>query len=134
MCIRDRVRTALDRAAAGIQGKFDRQPTVEASIRRTIGKAYFDLGVYPEAQRQWERAVDLRRRVLGPDHPDTLTSMNDLADAYRVQSAYKQAEPLFIKVLETRRRVLGEENPATLSSMNELANLYLCLLYTSRCV
>jgi len=120
-----KVRTALDRAAAGIQGKFDRQPTVEASIRRTIGKAYFDLGVYPEAQRQWERAVDLRRRVLGPDHPDTLTSMNDLADAYRVQSAYKQAEPLFIKVLETRRRVLGEENPATLSSMNELANLYL---------
>ncbi len=120
-----KVRTALDRAAARIQGKFDAQPTVEASIRQTIGQAYFDLGVYPEAQRQWERAVELRRRVLGPDHPDTLTSMNDLADAYRVQSAYKQAEPLFTKVLETRRRVLGEDNPATLSSMNELANLYL---------
>ncbi len=120
-----KVRTALDRSAAAIPGKFDRQPTVEASIRQTIGKAYFDLGVYPEAQRQWERVVDLRRKVLGPDHPDTLTSMSDLADAYRVQSAYKQAEPLFSKVLETRRRVLGGENPATLSSMNELANLYL---------
>ena len=120
-----KVRTALDRAAAGITGKFDRQPGVEASIRQTIGKAYFDLGVYPEAQRQWERAVELRRRVLGQDHPDTLTSMNDLADAYRVQSAYKQAEPLFTKVLETRRRVLGEDNPATLSSINELASLYL---------
>jgi eukaryotic-like serine/threonine-protein kinase len=120
-----KVRTALDRAAAGIQGKFDRQPSVEASIRQTIGKAYFDLGVYREAQRHWERAVELRRRVLGADHPDTLTSMNDLADAYRVQSAYKQAEPLFTKVLETRRRVQGDENPDTLSSMNELANLYL---------
>jgi tetratricopeptide (TPR) repeat protein len=120
-----KVRTALDRAAAGIPGKFDGQPTVEASIRQTIGKAYFDLGVYPEAQRQWERAVELRRRILGPDHPDTLTTMNDLANAYRVQSAYKQAEPLFTKVLETRGRVLGVENPATLSSMNELANLYL---------
>jgi tetratricopeptide (TPR) repeat protein len=120
-----KVRTALDRAAAGIPGKFDRQPAVEASIRHTIGKAYFDLGVYPEAQRQWERAVDLRRGALGPDHPDTLTSLNDLADSYRVQSAFAQAEPLFIKVLETRRRVLGEQNPATLSSMNELANLYL---------
>ena len=50
-----KVRTVLDRAAARIQGKFDEQPTVEASIRHTIGKAYFDLGVYPEAQRQWER-------------------------------------------------------------------------------
>jgi tetratricopeptide (TPR) repeat protein len=120
-----KVRTALDRAAAGIPGKFGGQPIVEASIRQTIGKAYFDLGVYPEAQRQWERAVELRRRVLGPDHPDTLTSLNDLADAFRVQSAFAQAEPLFTNVLETRRRVLGANNPATLSSMNELANLYL---------
>jgi len=120
-----KVRTALDRAAARIQGEFDRQPAVEASIRQTIGKAYFDLGVYPEAQRQWERAVELRRRVLGPEHPDTLTSTSDLADAYRVQSAYAQAEPLLTRILETRRRVLGEDNPATLSSMNDLANLYL---------
>ena len=120
-----KVRTALDRAAAAIPGKFDRQPTVEASIRQTIGKAYFDLGVYPEAQRQWERAVELRRRVLGPEHPDTLTSLSELANAYRVQSAFAQAEPLLTKVLETRRRVLGDEDPATLSSLNELANLYL---------
>ncbi len=120
-----KVRTALDRAAAAIQGKFARQPAVEASIRQTVGTAYFDLGVYPEAQRQFERALELRRGVLGPDNSDTLTSMNDLADAYRMQSLYKQAEPLFIQVLETRRRVLGEENPDTLNSMNELANLYL---------
>jgi hypothetical protein len=32
-----KVRTALDRAAAGIQGKFPGQPLVEASIRQTIG-------------------------------------------------------------------------------------------------
>jgi tetratricopeptide (TPR) repeat protein len=120
-----KVRTALDRAAAGIQGKFDRQPAVEASIRHTVGKAYFDLGVYPEAQRQLERAVQLRRRVLGRDHPDALSSMNDLADAYRKQSLYAQAAPLLNEVLETRRRVLGETNPATVSSMHEVGLLYL---------
>jgi hypothetical protein len=42
-----KVRTALDRAAAGIQGKFDKQPLVEASIRQTIGNTYLDLGIYP---------------------------------------------------------------------------------------
>jgi tetratricopeptide (TPR) repeat protein len=120
-----KVRTVLDRAAAKIQGKFYAQPRVEASIRYTIGKAYFDLGVYPEAQRQWERAVELQRRAVGPDHPDTLTSMNDLADAYRMQSVYAQAELLLSEVVEKRRRVLGEENPETLNSMNELAVLYL---------
>jgi tetratricopeptide (TPR) repeat protein len=120
-----KVRTALDRAAAGIQGKFDGQPAVEASIRQTIGNAYFDLGVYPEAQRQFERALELRRRVLGQDHPDTLATMNDLADAYRVQSAFAQAETLLTKVLETQRRVLGEENRDSLTSMNGLATVYL---------
>ena len=120
-----KVRTALDRAAAAIPGKFDQQPAVEASIRQTIGKAYFDLGVYREAQRHWERAVELRQQALGPDHSDTLASLSALADAYRVQSAFKQAEPLLTKVLETQRRLLGEENPATLSSMNGLAMLYL---------
>ena len=38
-----KVRTALDRAAARIEGKFQAQPLVEASIRLTIGKTYKDL-------------------------------------------------------------------------------------------
>ncbi len=67
-----KVRTALDRAAARIEGKFKQQPLVEASIRQTIGDAYRDLGLYSEAQRQVERALDLRRRVLGELHPDAL--------------------------------------------------------------
>ena len=45
-----KVRTALDRAATRIAGKFDAQPAVEASIRETIGRTYKDLGLYPEAQ------------------------------------------------------------------------------------
>ena len=50
-----KVRTALDRAAAGIEGKFEAQPLVEASIRLTIGKTYEDLGLYPEAERHLAR-------------------------------------------------------------------------------
>jgi serine/threonine protein kinase len=64
-----KVRTALERAAARLAGKFDAQPLVEASIRLTIGNAYRDLGQYPEAQREFERAFELRRGTLGPEHP-----------------------------------------------------------------
>ena len=64
-----KVRTALDRAAARIAGKFDAQPLVEASVRLTIGSTYMELGQYPQAQRELERAVDLRRRFLGEAHP-----------------------------------------------------------------
>ena len=74
-----KVRTALDRAAAGIEGKFESQPLVEASIRLTIGKTYEDLGLYPEAERHMGRALELRRRVLGEEDTSLLTSMSDMA-------------------------------------------------------
>jgi len=119
-----KVRTALERAAAGIEGKFEKQPLVEASIRQTIGMTYRDLGLYTEAQRQLEKALTLRRRLLGEDHPDTLASMGDLAVLYRDQSKRAQAELLLAKVLNVQRRVLGADRPETLETAHELAQVY----------
>jgi tetratricopeptide (TPR) repeat protein len=119
-----KVRTALDRAAVRINGKFDHQPLVEASIRRTIGMTYIELGNYPEAQRQLEQAVELTRRVLGELHPDTLLTMRNLAGVYFCQSDHKHAEVLYQKVLRDQLQVLGERNPETLGSMFELAEVY----------
>ncbi|MBV8553428.1 MAG: serine/threonine protein kinase [Acidobacteriaceae bacterium] len=116
-----KVRTALDRAAARIAGKFDSQPLVEASIRQTIGDAYLDLGLYSQARGQLERALDLRRHMLGAGHRDTLTSMHKLGVLDWYQGKYAQAEPLLSSVLEMRRRTLGQEHPDTASAMNDLA-------------
>ena len=119
-----KVRTALDRAAARVAGKFDAQPVVEASIRQTIGNTYKALGLYPEAQRQLERALDLQDRVFGKEHPDRLSTMNNLAEVYWSQGKYDQAKPLFTGALDARRRVLGAAHQDTLTSMNDLAALY----------
>src|SRR5262249_49335000 len=73
------VRTALDRAAARIVGKFATQPLVEAAIQQTISQTYSDLGLYPEAQHHAERALELRRRMLGEKNPETLRTMFTLA-------------------------------------------------------
>jgi len=119
-----KVRTALDRAATRIEGKFANQPLVEASIRQTIGNTYDDLGLYPEALRQLERALELRRRELGEEHPDTLASMFALGWVYQMTSKYDKAEPLLARTLEVRRRVLGESHSTTLSAMSGLGFLY----------
>jgi tetratricopeptide (TPR) repeat protein len=119
-----KVRTALDRAAASIGEKFEKQPLVEASIRQTIGNTYLDLGIYPEAQKQIERAVGLRRQLGGENDPGTLASLRSLAVLYRFQGKTEQAESLMVKVLNTRRRVLGDRDPGTLESENDLALLY----------
>lgn len=119
------VRTALDRAAQRIQGKFDKQPAVEASIRNTIGSAYNDLGLYPEAAKQLEAALDLRRRVLGPEHPDTLLSMHELGIIYINDNKYSQAEALLSETVQIKRRVLGPDHIETIRDMNNLAAVYL---------
>lgn len=120
-----KVRTALDRAAAGIEGKFAKQPLVEASIRRTIGVTYAGLGIYPEAQIQLEKALELRRQVLGDEHPDTLIVDQNLANVYLDQGKFSKAETLFSWTLEIQRRILGEESPDTLTSMFDMADVYL---------
>jgi len=117
------VRTALDRAAARIPGKFQKQPLVEASLRHTIGITYADLGLLNEAEQQLELALAIRRRIL-KESEDTLTTMDRLAVVYRLEGKYAKAEPLRQEYLESRRRSMGDGHPDTLNAMNNLALLY----------
>jgi tetratricopeptide (TPR) repeat protein len=119
-----KVRTALDRAAARIAGKFDRQPEVEAAIRDTIGQTYMDLGLYSEASKQLERALELHTRVLGAKNPTTLKTISRLGRTAVLQGKYPVAEALFSQALKIQRRVLGSEHPDTLYSMSNLALNY----------
>jgi eukaryotic-like serine/threonine-protein kinase len=114
----------LARADASIAGRFAGQPLVEASIRRTLGLIYIRTGQLDKAERHLARARDLRAAQLGPDHPDTLASMHDLALVLRdTPSRWDEARDLLGRVLAARRRVLGPDHPDTLASMDTLALL-----------
>ena len=63
-------------------------------------------------------------RLLGPDHPDTLTSRNNLAIAYRDAGRAAEAIELHERTLADMERLLGPDHPDTLASRNNLANAY----------
>ena len=69
------------------------------------------------------RALECRERVFGPEHPDTLSSVNNLALLIRGMGDYAQAEPLLRRALDSCERVSGPEHPDTLTSVNNLAEL-----------
>jgi len=119
-----KVRTALERAAARIEGKFPGKPLVEASIRQTIGETYNDLGLYPQAQPQMERAVKLYRDALRDEDPVTLEAMNHLGLLYLAQGKLDLAETLLLKVHDRYQRVRGPEHPDTLGAANSLGQVY----------
>jgi tetratricopeptide (TPR) repeat protein/predicted Ser/Thr protein kinase len=120
-----KVRTALDRAADRIQGKFANQPEVEAEIRNTIGDTYDDLGMYPEARKQLEQAAQLETRALGSKNPKTLHSLGLLGYVLYQQGDMTKAETLLTQLLEDDRRVLGPEHPDTLRAAKNLATVYM---------
>jgi eukaryotic-like serine/threonine-protein kinase len=119
-----KVRTALDRAAERIEGKFATQPEVEASIRETVGRTYMGLGLYPEARKQLKRALELRRQVFGAENAKTLKSVWLVGRVALMQGKYAEAEVLDSQALEAQRRILGPEYPDSLRSTSDLASVY----------
>ena len=67
--------------------------------------------------------LDVRRRLMGPEHPHTLTTMSNLATSLRDQGKHAEAEQMFRELLDVRGRVLGPEHPDTLATVSNLASL-----------
>jgi serine/threonine protein kinase len=119
-----KVRTVLDRAAGKIEGKFTGKPLVEADIRFTIGETYEALGLYPDAQKQYRQAWELRRGPLGEKNRETLDALESVGVLYRKMGKLDEAEQIYHRVLAVQRAEFGEKDPATLLTMSSLAVVY----------
>jgi tetratricopeptide (TPR) repeat protein len=86
-----------------------------------VGECFLISGKYAEAEQMYRQTLELGEKVLGLEHPDTLTSMNNLAVVLRSQGKYAEAKQMHRQELELREKVLGLEHPHTLTSMNNLA-------------
>ena len=112
--------------------------TLWMSHRRIIGRTtsfaedqvlkfentFFENGLYNAAEELLLEVLESTRRVLGMEHPHTLTNMGNLAWTYNRQGRTEEAEQLQLQVLESMRRVLGAEHPNTLMTMDNLALTY----------
>jgi hypothetical protein len=78
-------------------------------------------GDHAGARRLEERVLEVRTRLQGEEHPDTLTSMSYRAVTMWAQGDHAGARRLQERVLEVRTRLQGEEHPDTLTSMSNLA-------------
>jgi tetratricopeptide (TPR) repeat protein len=86
--------------------------------------SYFDgRAAYSQAASLLREALAIREKVLGPEHPNTATSLNQLAMLLQSQGELSTAGPLFERALAIREKVLGPEHPATADSFNDLAAL-----------
>ncbi|MDK4471241.1 tetratricopeptide repeat protein, partial [Fusobacterium necrophorum] len=98
---------------------------VEAARRANDAVAQlYEEGRYTEAIGPAEQALAQAERTLGPENPEALISLNNLAVMYRALGRLDEAEPLYLRALATQERILGPGHPDTLLSLNNLAVLY----------
>ena len=76
---------------------------------------------HEEAHILGSQALEVQKRLLGEEHPDTLRSMHNLAYTNTYLGEHVQAKSLQKRVLEIQKRVLGEGHPDVLASMVNLA-------------
>ena len=79
------------------------------------------MGDYAKAEPLYRRALAIREKALGPEHPDTADSLNNLAGFTRTMGDYAKAEPLYQRALAISEKALGPEHPDTATSLNNLA-------------
>ena len=89
-----------------------------------LALAYKAKGQLDKAIPLFEKALAKRKALLGPDHPDTLVTMNYLGVAYWSAKQLDRSVPLFEELLQLRKAKLGLDHPDTLLSMANLAVNY----------
>ena len=115
------VRDAVDAAARRIDWKLVGQPLVELALRETLGRTYLELGEYPSAEPQIERAIVLARQERGPEHSRTLNLLTTRTDLLRLQGRMAEAEASAREVLEIQTRVRGAETEEAMNVMHQIA-------------
>jgi class 3 adenylate cyclase/tetratricopeptide (TPR) repeat protein len=81
-------------------------------------------GEYRAAEPLQMRALAIREKALGPNHPEVAASVSNLALLYQHQGRYAEAEPLDVRALAIRENAHGPDHPDVAASVNNLALVY----------
>jgi tetratricopeptide (TPR) repeat protein len=97
---------------------------LEAGLAREIGSLCRELGRYGDADQWLRRALEIRERVLGPNHIDTTASLDDFATLEFVRGDLAAAESIVRRSLAAHEAAQGPNHPATAGNLNNLATIY----------
>ena len=90
-----------------------------------MARVYCLRGEYAQAETLSKQTLEIQRRVLGPEHSSTLSTLSDVASMYQRQGKYSLAGTYAAQVLAGRRHAFGSEQQETMSAAADLALAYL---------
>ncbi len=122
------LRQALVQSEPLVAQFFRTQPAAEATVRYLIGTRVLGLGGAKDGEfavRQLERALDVRQKLLGPGHSDTIDVAIPLAAAHGLAGHLDRG----VKVLEQTRAAAPQPATDLLQEKRNLLTMTLADVY-----
>jgi tetratricopeptide (TPR) repeat protein len=114
----------IDKAAAAVELRRFSDPTIEVSVRNSVGSSFLGLGRLKEAEQQFVRARDLLERHGYDPHEDwSITLRTNLATTYERLGKLDLAEPELRTALRDNVAAYGAGHVEVALTQSNLANL-----------
>jgi len=94
----------------------------KSEVCSSLGVAYHDAGQAEEARLQHQQALELRKEIVGKEHPGVAECVNNLGNIYFARGSYQKAAEHFEQALA----ILAASCPDTPFVALTLYNLGLC--------
>lgn len=88
-----------------------------------LGDLYADQGKLAEAEKMYQRALDGYEKALGPDHPSTLRTVNDLRLLTTNQDEHMKGEEIHERTLDRDKEIQNVDQHSRSPSSNAKAAL-----------
>ena len=83
--------------------KWCQNTNYHAESLKTLGDAFYSYGNYSQALIYDQRSLYIRTKLLGEEHPDTLSSLHSVGADYGNLGRYEESLEVDRKVYETRK-------------------------------
>ncbi len=95
-----------------------------ANTLNNLAQFYAEINQMDKAIETMKKSIDLKRKLLGENHPDYAIALDNLASIYLQQDDYKNAAPLSVQAAQIREKTLGPDHPLYARSLHTVAMVY----------
>ena len=115
-------RHMLDAGADRVAEELADQPEVQASLLTVIGDAYNGLGLYPQAEKHFQQALEFTQATQGHASHDAALLLQRMADIRHSLSDFPGADSLQRATLDIQKALYGEEHPEIAATLLKMAS------------
>src|SRR5271163_3084219 len=118
---------ALKQAESWPKGvPVEQERELESCLSKSLNNLaalYHSQGKHALAEKMYMQSLDIKKRLLGEEHPEVALNLQNLAACYCAKRKYAEAEVLFKRSLEIREKIIGTDHPDLITTLKNYAVL-----------